>query len=93
MKELFERVKVEYGIEIRDESDMTNAWKLIETLEEKGWVIYIITGRGRKQVDAWHSNYGSLYSQFGDIPAFGSIIEGICATALYIRELEKNGTV
>ncbi|NJE42218.1 hypothetical protein E3E35_03815 [Thermococcus sp. GR7] len=93
MDELFEAVKSEYGVEIKDESDMTNAWKLIEALEEKGWVVYIITAKDRKQVDAWHPNYGSLYAQFGDIPMFGSIIGGICATALHIRDLEKNGTV
>ncbi|ACJ16061.1 hypothetical protein TON_0574 [Thermococcus onnurineus NA1] len=43
MDELFEAVKSEYGVEIKDERDMTNVWKLIEALEEKGWVVYIIT--------------------------------------------------
>ena len=93
MEELFRKVREEYGIEIRDEEDMTNAWKLVETLKDKGWVVYIITAKGREQVDAWHPNYGSLYAQFGEIPYFKSVIEGICVTALHVRELEKNGTL
>ncbi|NJE10180.1 hypothetical protein [Thermococcus sp. MAR1] len=93
MKELFKRVKEEFGVEIRNENDMTNAWKLVEMLKEKGWVVYIITARGREQVDAWHPNYGSLYAQFGEIPYFTSVVEGICVTALRVGELEANGTL
>jgi lauroyl/myristoyl acyltransferase len=93
MKELFEKVRTEYGVEIAGENDMSGAWKLVEMLKEKGWVVYIITARGREQVDAWHPNYGSLYAQFGEIPYFESVVEGICLTALHVRELEKNGTL
>jgi len=93
MKEVFEKIKAEYGVEIEDENDMTNAWKLVETLKDRGWVVYIITAKGREQVDAWHPNYGSLYAQFGEIPHFTNVVEGICVTALHIRELEKNGTL
>jgi phosphoserine phosphatase len=93
MKELIEKVREEYGIELNDENDMTGAWKLVEALKEKGWVVYIITAKGREQVDAWHSNYGSLYAQFGEIPLFKNVVEGICVTALHIKELERNGTL
>ncbi len=93
MEELFKKIKEEFGIEIRDESDMTNAWKLVEMLKDKGWVVYIITARGREQVDAWHQNYGSLYAQFGETPTFGSVVEGICVTALRVRELEVKRAV
>ncbi|WP_297520180.1 hypothetical protein [Thermococcus sp.] len=93
MNELFERVRKEYGVEIRDENDMTNAWKLVEALKEKGWVVYIITAKGREQVDAWHEKFGSLFAQFGETPNFGSVLEGICSIALLVRELEKNGTL
>ncbi|NJE03323.1 hypothetical protein [Thermococcus sp. MV11] len=93
MEELFERVKAEFGVEVRNENDMSGAWKLVEMLKDKGWVVYIITARGREQVDAWHPNYGSLYAQFGDIPSFKSVVEGICLTALHVRELERNGTI
>lgn len=93
MEELFRRVKEEYGVEIRDEGDMTDAWKLVEILKEKGWVVYIITAKGREQVDAWHPSFGSLFAQFGETPSFGSVLEGICNVALLIRELEKEGAV
>lgn len=93
MSELFEKVKEAYGIEIHDESDMTNAWKLVEILKEKGWVIYVITAKGREQVDAWHPAFGSLFAQFGESPGFKSVLEGICNVALLIRGLEENGTV
>ncbi|MCD6372365.1 MAG: hypothetical protein J7L37_02275 [Thermococcus sp.] len=93
MKEVFEKIKTEYGIEIENENDMTGAWKLVETLKERGWVVYIITAKGREQVDAWHPSYGSLYAQFGEIPNFRNLMEGICLTSLRIRELEKNGTL
>jgi lauroyl/myristoyl acyltransferase len=93
MEDLIQRVREEYGVEIKNEKDMTSAWKLVETLEEKGWVVYIITGKGRKQVDAWHPNFGSLFAQFGENPGFSSILEGICNVALLVRELEKHGKV
>ncbi len=88
MNELFERVREEYGVEIADENDMTNAWKLVEILKEKGWVVYIITAKGREQVDAWHPGFGSLFAQFGETPNFGSVLEGICNIALLVKELE-----
>ncbi|AMQ19460.1 hypothetical protein [Thermococcus peptonophilus] len=93
MNELFEKIREEFGIEIKGKKDMTNAWKLVEMLEEKGWVVYIITAKGRKQVDAWHPNFGSLFAQFGENPDFGSVLEGICNVALLVRELEKHGKV
>ncbi|ASJ01173.1 hypothetical protein [Thermococcus gorgonarius] len=93
MNELFERVKEEYGVEIHDENDMTNAWKLVEALKEKGWVVYIITAKGREQVDAWHPSFGSLFAQFGETPNFGSVLEGICNIALLVKELEEKGVV
>lgn len=52
MEGLFERIKAEYGIEIQNGDDMTNAWKLIEILKVNGWVVYVITAKGRNQVDA-----------------------------------------
>ena len=93
MNELFERVKEEYGVEIRNGDDMTNAWKLVDWLEERGWVVYIITAKDRKQVDAWHPNYGTLFAQFGETPNFGSILEGILTVALLVKELEEKGTI
>ncbi|NJF25643.1 hypothetical protein [Thermococcus sp. Bubb.Bath] len=93
MNELFDKVREEYGIEIRDEGDMTSAWKLVEVLKEKGWVVYIIAAKGREQVDAWHPNFGSLFAQFGETPNFESVLEGICNIALLVRELENNGVV
>jgi len=93
MEELFTRIQEEYGVKISDEGDMTNAWKLVEVLKEDGWVVYIIPAKGREQVDAWHPKYGSLYAQFGEIPHFKSVVEGICVTALTIKELKENGTI
>jgi len=93
MEELFRKVREEYGLEIRDENDMTNAWKLVEILKDKGWVVYIITAKGREQVDAWHPTFGSLFAQFGENPGFRSVLEGICNVALLVRELEKKGTL
>ncbi len=93
MEELFAKVKEEYGIEIRDENDMTNAWRLVEALKERGWVVYIITAKGREQVDAWHPDYGTIFSQFGESPNFESTLEGILTIAVLARELEKNGTL
>ncbi|ASJ03465.1 hypothetical protein A3L09_09435 [Thermococcus profundus] len=93
MEGLFERVEREYGVRIEGPEDMGNAWKLIEILKEKGWVVYIITAKGREQVDAWHPDFGSLFAQFGESPNFGSVLEGICNVALLVRELEKKGVL
>jgi len=91
MEEMLKRVREEFGVEIRDENDIAAAWKLVEALKERGWIVYIITGKGREQVDAWHQGYGSLYAQFGGIPAFRNVVEGICTIALRVREIEQNG--
>lgn len=93
MEGLFERIKEKYGIEILNETDMTNAWKLIEILKEKGWVVYIITAKGRNQVDAWHPKFGSLFAQFGENPNFESVLVGICNVALLINEVEEKNLV
>lgn len=93
MNELFEKVCEEFGIEVKDEKDMINVWKLVEMLEDKGWVIYIIMVKGRKQVDVWYFNFGSFFVQFGENFGFGSILEGICNVVLFVRELEKYGKV
>jgi hypothetical protein len=93
MNELFERIREEYGIEIQNEEDMTNAWKLVEILKEKGWMVYIITAKGREQVDAWHPKFGSLFAQFGETPNFTSVMDGICNVALLVKELEDKGAL
>ncbi|NJE06142.1 hypothetical protein E3E36_08315 [Thermococcus sp. M36] len=93
MEELFERIRREYGIEIKDKNDMTNAWRLVETLKDSGWVVYIITAKDREQVDAWHPDHGTIFAQFGENPRFKSVMEGILTVALLAKELEKNGTL
>ncbi|WP_297480479.1 hypothetical protein, partial [Thermococcus sp.] len=89
MEELIGKVREKFGFEVEN---MADAWKLVDWLEERGWVVYIITARDRKQVDAWHPNYGTLFAQFGETPNFGSILEGILTVALLARELEEKGT-
>ena len=90
MEELIGKVREKFGFEVEN---MADAWKLVDWLEERGWVVYIITARDRKQVDAWHPNYGTLFAQFGETPNFGSILEGILTVALLARELEEKGTI
>ncbi len=88
MEELVEKVREKFDLEV---NDMADAWKLVEWLEEKGWVVYIITAKDRKQVDAWHPRYGTLFAQFGEVPDFGSILEGVLTVALLAKELEEKG--
>ncbi|MFA4647224.1 hypothetical protein P8X24_08250 [Pyrococcus kukulkanii] len=90
MEELIKEVREKFGIEVRN---MEDAWRLVEWLEERGWVVYIITAKDRKQVDAWHSSYGTLFAQFGEIPNFPSILEGILKVALLAKKLEEEGVV
>ncbi len=93
MEDLFTRIKDEYNIEIRDSNDMTSAWKLVEALKEREWVIYIITSKGRNQVDAWHQDFGSLFAQFGKNLQFRSVLEGICNMALLVKGIEVSKNV
>ncbi|AJC72015.1 hypothetical protein X802_07470 [Thermococcus guaymasensis DSM 11113] len=88
MEDLIGKVREKFDLEV---NDMADAWKLVEWLEEKGWVVYIITAKDRKQVDAWHPRYGTLFAQFGEVPNFGSILEGILTVALLAKEIEENG--
>ncbi|MEO2152101.1 MAG: hypothetical protein ABGW50_05540 [Thermococcus sp.] len=90
MEELIGKVREEFGLEVKD---MADAWKLVEWLEEREWVVYIITAKNRKQVDAWHPRYGTLFAQFGEVSNFGSILEGILTVALLAKELEEKGTI
>lgn len=90
MRELIEKVREKFGFEVKD---MADAWRLVEWLEERGWVVYIITAKGRKQVDAWHPNYGTLFAQFGESPNFESILEGILTVSLLAKEIEEKGTL
>ncbi len=90
MEDLFTRIKDEYNVEIRDLEDMTSAWRLVDALKEGGWVVYIITSKGRNQVDAWHRDFGSLFAQFGESPQFRSVLEGICNVALLVKEIERS---
>lgn len=90
MEELIGKVREKFGFEVEN---MADAWKLVDWLEERGWVVYIITARDRKQVDAWHPNYGTLFAQFGETPNFGSILVGILTVALLAKELEEKGTI
>ncbi|AEO14044.1 hypothetical protein [Thermococcus sp. AM4] len=88
MDELIGKVREKFGFEVKD---MADAWRLVEWLEEREWVVYIITAKNRKQVDAWHPRYGTLFAQFGEVPNFGSIFEGILTVALLAKELEEKG--
>ena len=90
MEELIGKVREKFGFEVEN---MADAWKLVDWLEERGWVVYIITARDRKQVDAWHPNYGTLFAQFGKTPNFGSILEGILTVALLAKGLEEKGMI
>jgi hypothetical protein len=86
--ELIEKVREKFGVSVEN---MADAWKLVEWLEERDWVVYIITAKNRKQVDAWHPSYGTLFAQFGEVPNFESIFEGILTVALLAKELEESG--
>lgn len=90
MNELVDKIREKFGFDV---SNMADAWKLVEYLEGKGWVVYIITARDRKQVDAWHQNYGTLFAQFGEVPNFESVLEGILTVALLAKELEEKGAI
>ncbi|WP_457742585.1 hypothetical protein [Thermococcus sp.] len=90
MEDLTEKIREKFGFRV---NDMADAWRLVDWLEERGWVVYIITAKNRKQVDAWHQKYGTLFAQFGEVPNFRSIFEGILTVALLAKELEEKGMI
>lgn len=89
---LIELINKNFDTNIKDLEDtnfLSEIWTIIEMLMEKGWRINIITENDLKQVDGVLINDGqskTIFAQYGKVPSFGSIAEGICKTALIIKE-------
>gem|GEM_PF-880529 len=87
--------KFETNIKNLEDTDfLSEIWNIVENLMEEGWRINIIAEDDLKQVDGILINDGrpeTIFAQYGKVPDFDSIAEGICKTALIIKEekLEK----
>lgn len=86
--ELWDKVRESFGVNIKGHNDISSAWRLVEMIEDRGWIIYIITSKESKKVDAYKSRT-TIFSRYGGVPNFGSIVEGICKTALIIDSYES----
>lgn len=74
---------------LEDTNFLSEIWTIVENLMEEGWRINIIAEDDLKQVDGILINEGrpeTIFAQYGKVPSFDSIAEGICKTALIIKE-------
>ena len=91
---LLDLVQEKFDVRIKnlqDTESLSAAWEIVEKLEKRGWRIDIISSEGMKEVDGLKfkgDGPGSVFAQYGEVPNFGSITEGICKTSLIILELE-----
>lgn len=75
-----------------DTEHLAQAWKIVEVLIVKGWRMNIIADDKVKQVDAILMDGGpeTIFAQYGKVPVFDSITEGISKVALIIFEERLN---
>jgi len=69
---------------LRDEEYLTQAWGIMEILVEKGWSFDMRLERNLKRVDGYKfdNGPGTIFAQYGSLPYFDSMCEGICKTCL-----------
>lgn len=98
-EELLDIVNKKFDITIsglEDAKNLSDAWKIVEKLEEKGWRFDIISAKVLKQVDGLRIENGNpvtIFAQYGFSPHFESITEGICKTALIALDIMESETV
>lgn len=75
-----------------DTKHLAQAWNIVEDLIAKGWRMNIIADDRVKQVDAILLEGGpeTIFAQYGKVPVFDSITEGISKIALIIFEERLN---
>ena len=89
-KELLKLINKKFNIEIQgfeDKKYLAQAWLVVEKLMLKGWRIDIETKINYKKVDGILMTNGrpeTVFAQYGRLPKFNSVIEGICKLALII---------
>ena len=69
---------------LEDTTYMSSAWQIVEMLVEKGWSIDLRRSPKAIIVDGYKfdDGPGTIFAQYGSLPNFSSIVEGICKTAL-----------
>ncbi|MEA3475799.1 MAG: hypothetical protein U9R23_05105 [Candidatus Cloacimonadota bacterium] len=96
--ELLDIVNKRFDITIsglEDAKNLSDAWKIVERLEKKGWRFDIISAKALKQVDGLRLENGNpvtIFAQYGYSPHFESITEGICKTALIALNIMERAT-
>ncbi|MFP3909295.1 MAG: hypothetical protein ACOC5L_02225 [Halobacteriota archaeon] len=85
-------VEKNFGVKINgleDENNLSSAWKILEILVVKGWIIYVQLRRNLREVDGFKSGPGTIFAQYGSRPNFSTTTEGICKTGLIALELTE----
>ena len=96
--ELLDIVNKKFDITIsglEDAKNLSDAWKIVEKLEKKGWRFDIVSAKGLKQVDGLRLENGNpvtIFAQYSYSPHFESITEGICKTALIALNIMEGET-
>ncbi|ACN17438.1 hypothetical protein HRM2_43820 [Desulforapulum autotrophicum HRM2] len=69
---------------LRDEEYLTQAWRIMEILVEKGWSFDMRLERNLKRIDGYKfdNGPGTIFAQHGSWPYFDTMCEGICKTCL-----------
>lgn len=85
-------VEKNFGVNVNgleDEKNLSTAWKILEILVKKGWIIYVQLRRNLNEVDGFKSGPGTIFAQYGTRPNFDSTTEGICKTGLIALHLTE----
>ncbi|MCF8009823.1 MAG: hypothetical protein K9L17_00080 [Clostridiales bacterium] len=86
-KPLLDLVEKNFNIKldgVKDEENICAAWQIVDILAQKGWMINIRRDPDLKNVDGckFNNGPGTIFAQYGSLPNFNTISEGICKTSL-----------
>lgn len=85
-------VEKNFGVSVNgleDERNLSSAWKILNILVRKGWIIYVQLRNNLNEVDGFKSGPGTIFAQYGTRPNFSTTTEGICKTGLIALDLTE----
>ncbi len=91
-EKLLSLVNQKFGTNIgsfNDREYLSQAWAVAERFMDEGWRFDVLAGKYSKRVDALIVTEGkpwTIFSQYGYVPEFRSVVEGIFKVALIISE-------
>jgi len=91
-KSLLKLINQKHDVKLRsltDQESLSQVWLIVTSLLKEGWRIDIQAYEKKIKVDGILLNQGrpvTVFAQYGTLPEFDTVVEGICRLALIIAE-------